>query len=172
MSHSRKSRVLNPRAKEFVPSHKSREEDETHSDMIYIIRQGGKVDSIRVEEKERSSSYDLNCLKPSDDSKSETGKVYVNHFFGWTFNQISDFLRGSPKEFCLDALYEAMRQRIHLNCIGVLVLYAIQKGEKLENCQKRVMEAFHRFYQTESEQEYDMYFWTICRELNWVKTTL
>jgi hypothetical protein len=180
MSHSRKSRSLNPRAKEFVPSEKRRVQSDdrlgNHSDMIYIIRQGGKVESIRVEDrdcdKDRSSSYELNCLKPAESTQSESGKVYVNHFFGWTFNQISDFIRSAPQEICLDALYEAMRQRIHLNCIGVLVIYAVQKGEALENCQKRVMEAFHRFYKTDSEQEYDMHFWTVCRELNWVKTTL
>jgi hypothetical protein len=72
----------------------------------------------------------------------------------------------------LDALYESVRQRVHLTNLGVLILYAVQKGEKMKNCEKRVRDAFRRFFPFQQSTEYDMYSWTFERELNWVKALI
>jgi hypothetical protein len=94
----------------------------------------------------------------------------VNHFFGWTFPQIVDFMRSSTANRCLDVLYEAVRQRAHLGCIGVLMVYALQKGLTADQCERRLMQAFGRFFPATDREEYDMCVWILDREIAWAKS--
>lgn len=175
---------LNPNAKVFVPRPvpQSSSSSSTEPDVIYLIR-NGKVQTIqltepqvsneeRPRERPRDDCYRGNALRSDHSSKDSTQKVYADHFYGWTFNQIASFIRSSPKEVCLDALYEAVRQRVHLNCLGVLIVYAVQKGESLEECEERVWEAFGRFFPQSLAMEYDTSHWLVTREIQWARTTL
>lgn len=147
---------LNPRAKEFVPRTSSQES----GDVIFIVRKG-KVEEIRVEDTEE---YNLNVLKAE---KPAERKVYVNHFFGWTFTQVADFLRSATREQVLDILYEAMRQKSYLTGFGVLLVYAFQTGIYHYHCIDRTREAFNRFFQ--SDDNFDYYRGILEREIRWAQ---
>ena len=149
---------LNPNAKEFTPR-----VQEDGGDVIFIIRKG-KVEEVKLEDRSRESEYRLNVLKAE---KPAPIKVYVNHFFGWTFTQIADFLRSAHRDQMLDILYEAMRQKSHLTVFGALLLYAIQKGVYAYHCIDRTREAFNRFF----GQDSDVYREILEREIRWAEKT-
>jgi hypothetical protein len=151
------SKSLNPKAKVFVPK--------TSSDVIYINRGKGKIETIILEDTARDDTYRANSLRVHKEHSPTN--VYVKQFDGWTFNQIATFLRRSTKDACLDVLYEATRQSQHLDCIGMLMLLTVQKGETLENCEARVWQAFSHFYTS----DYDAYC-KLAQEIQWVRETL
>lgn len=154
---------LNANAKEFKPRFPPLNEEEG-DDVIFIIRKG-KVEEVKLEDRTpRSSEYRLNALKAE---KAVEPKVYVNHFFGWTFTQIADFLRSAHRDQMLDILYEAMRQKSHLTIFGVLLLYAIQKGVYAYHCFDRTREAFNRFFGLDSEHYREI----LEREIRWAEKT-
>ena len=160
------SKKLNPNAPIFVP----RPNEEKGEDVIYIIN-NGKVREIKLNEDNRPTSYVGNSLRRESEAKEESSPcVYVNHFFGWTFPQIVDFMRSSTANRCLDVLYEAVRQRAHLGCIGVLMVYALQKGLTADQCERRLMQAFGRFFPATDREEYDMCVWILDREIAWAKS--
>ena len=159
------SKKLNPNAPSFIPRAQASEED---GDVIYIVNKG-KVREIKLNEDGRQTSYTGNNLH-KDAGERSSPSVYVNHFFGWTFTQIADFMRSCTSDRCLDILYEALRQRIHLNCVGLLVVYAVQKGLTVDQCEKRLMQAFNRFFPSTDQEEYDVYVWILDREISWVNS--
>jgi hypothetical protein len=182
------SKSLNPKAKVFVPTKVARREakecvtalkdsleirkelekirkmEEEESDIIYVNR-GGKIETILSSQKERDDTYRLNVLQPYMPKGYEY--AYSGMFQHKTLNEIMSYLRGSEKSICLDVLYEATRERQHLDCMGVLILLAVQKGETLENCEQRVWQAFSDFYQY---QDYN--YSVLLREVQWARFTL
>jgi hypothetical protein len=157
---------LNPKAKSFIPKHLSSDDGD---DMIFIVKKGGKAHEINLNKLvEPEEEYKLNSLKAEKPSHHK-GSVYVNHFFGWSLNQILNFLRDTSPENALDVIYEALRQRTHLNCLGVIILFATHKGLSYRECEERAESAFTRFFPQQDSKEYDTYVWMFDRELNWAK---
>jgi hypothetical protein len=154
---------LNANAKEFKPRAALLNEEEG-DDVIFIIRKG-KVEEVKLEDRiPRSTEYRLNVMKAE---KPAELKVYVNHFFGWTFTQVADFLRSAHGDQMLDILYEEMSQKSHLTVFGALLLYAIQKGVYAYHCFDRTREAFNRFFGQEAEQYREI----LEREIRWAEKT-
>ena len=167
---------LNPKAKVFVPKNVAPRVSITDDgdDMIFIVKKGGKSHEINLNKlvEPADEDYKLNVVRsetaPAKGSAYK-GSVYVNHFFGWTLNQILTFLRETTKENALDVIYEALRQRTHLNCLGVIILFATHVGLSYEECESRATQAFARFFPRQESTEYDSYCWMLNRELDWAK---
>jgi hypothetical protein len=95
---------------------------------------------------------DESVAKPEDPNQQQM--VYMNHFYGWSFAMMMSFMNECPVEVLAEALYETLRQRIHIFSISSLLKVALYRGADEAKCIRRIWDGVNRFYITDDIPDY------------------
>lgn len=134
-------------------------EDESWDDWV----QAHRDDSDSSQDSQQTEEYSYSCtkvefIKPSEENQTqdpnEQKMIYMNHFYGWSFSMILSFMSECPVDILPEALYESLRQRIHIFWISNLLKAALHRGADQTKCIDRIWEGINRFYITDDIPEY------------------
>lgn len=127
-----------------------------------------EVEDEATADSQKTEDYNYSCtkvefVKASESLKSQEEKqqdpnnqqmVYMNHFYGWSFAMMMSFMNDCPVEILPEALYETLRQRIHIFSISSLLKVALYRGANETKCVDRIWDGVNRFYITEDIPQY------------------